>query len=116
MIMLKVLVVLLAVGTCWGEQKTPSGYLVDKACSADYVKKGYASAKGHDVGCATMDDCAKSGYGVLTSDGKFIAFDAGGNKRAAAALKGTAKKTDLLVTVTGDASGDSIKVATLKMN
>jgi len=110
------LAVLFAVGICLAEQKTLTGYLVDKACSADYVKKGYASAKGHDVGCAQMDDCAKSGYGVLTSDNKFVTFDAGGNKRAAAALQGTQKKTDLQVTVTGEVSGDGIKVATLKMN
>jgi len=111
-----ILVVLFAVGTCLAEQKTLTGYLVDKACSADYVKKGYASAKGHDVGCAQMDDCAKSGYGVLTADNKFVAFDAGGNKRAGAALTAATKKTDLQVTVTGEVSGDSIKVAVLKMN
>ncbi len=110
------LVMLFAVGTCLAEQKTLTGYLVDKACSADYVKKGYAAAKGHDVGCAQMDDCAKTGYGVLTADNEFVAFDAGGNKRAAAALKGTAKKTDLQVTVSGEVSGDSMKVAALKMN
>ena len=110
------LVAVFAVGTCLAEQKTLTGYLVDKACSADYIKKGYAAAKAHDTGCALMDDCASSGYGVLTSDNKYVTFDAGGNKRAAAALKAATKKTDLQVTVTGDVSGSSMKVATLKMN
>jgi len=107
--------VLLA-GLAAAEQKTLSGYLMDKACSADAIKKGQAVAKAHDVGCALMDDCIQSGYGVLTSDGKFITFDAAGNKRAVAALKASKKKSDLQVTVTGDVSGDSVKVATLKLN
>ena len=110
------LVVVLAAGVCLAEQKTLSGYIVDKACSADIVKKGQAAAKAHDVDCALMDDCVKSGYGVLTADGKFITFDAAGNKRAVAALKASKKKTDLQVTVTGDVAGDSIKVASLKLN
>lgn len=116
--MLKVgmLALLFTAGACLAEQKTVTGYLVDKACSADYIKKGYASAKGHDAGCALMDDCLKSGYGVLTADGKYLTLDPAGNQRAVAALKASQKKTDLQVTVTGEVAGDSIKVATLKMN
>ncbi|MBI3696549.1 MAG: hypothetical protein HY238_17125 [Acidobacteria bacterium] len=100
----------------FAEQKTVSGYLIDKACSADALKKGEKVAKEHGVDCALMDDCAKSGYGVYTSDGKFIAFDTLGNKRAMAALKTSKKKSDIQVTVTGDVSGDSMKVASLKLN
>ena len=116
MLKLGVLALTLTAGLCLAEQKTLTGYLVDKACSADYVKKGYDSAKAHDAGCALMDECASSGYGVLTADGKYIALDAAGNKRAMAALKATKKKTDLQVTVTGDVTGDSVKVASLKLN
>lgn len=105
----------LVAGVCAAEQKTVTGYLMDKACSADAIKKGEKVAKEHDVGCALMDDCVKSGFGVVTSDGKFLAFDAAGNKRAVAALKSTKKKTDLQVSVTGDLSGDIIKVTTLKL-
>ena len=105
----------LLAGLCAAEQKTVSGTLMDKACSAETIKKGAQAIKEHDIGCATMDDCAKSGYGVVTSDGQFLAFDAAGNKRAAAALKTATKKTDLQVSVTGDVSGDQIKVTTLKL-
>ena len=107
---------LLLTGLCAAEQKTLTGYLMDKACSADAIKRGGNTAKEHGVDCALMEDCVKSGFGVLTSDGKFVAFDAAGNKRALAALKASKKKTDLQVSVTGDATGDSIKVATLKLN
>jgi hypothetical protein len=110
------LIFLITSGCVLAEQKTLTGYLVDKACSADYIKKGFASAKAHDTGCALMDDCLKSGYGVLTADGRYVTFDAPGNQRAAAALKASRKQTDLQVTVTGDVTGGSIKVATLKMN
>ena len=109
-----VFVAVLATGLAAAEQKTLSGYLMDKACSADAVSKGEKVAKAHDKGCALMDDCAKSGYGVLAG-GKFVAFDAGGNKQAMAALRASKKETDLRVTVSGDVSGDSIKVATLKL-
>src|SRR5256885_6069145 len=109
-----VVAVALLAGLCAAEKKTVSGYLMDKACSADAVKKGEKVAKEHGVDCALMDDCAKSGFGVFTSDGKFLPFDAAGNKKALAALKASKKKTDIHVTVTGDVSGDNIKVATLK--
>ncbi len=115
MLRLGMLALLLA-GFCAAEQKTLTGYLIDKACSADTMKKGEAAAKAHDSGCALMDDCARSGFGVLTADGKYVTFDASGNKRAVAALKASQKKTDLRVTVTGDVTGESIKVATLKLD
>ncbi len=105
---------LLVAGLAAAEQQTLSGYLMDKACSADAIKKGEKVAKEHDKGCALMDDCVKSGYGVLAGD-RFIAFDAAGNKRAMAALKASKKATDFRVTVTGDVSGDTVKVATLKL-
>lgn len=105
----------LVAGLCAAEQKTVSGYLIDKACSADAIKKGEKMAKEHGVSCALMDDCAKSGFGVYTPDGKFLAFDATGNKRAMAALKASQKQTDLQVTVTGDVSGDTMKVSSLKL-
>ena len=50
------------------------------------------------------------------ADGKYIAFDAAGNKKAEAALRASKKKTDLQVAVTGDVSGDNMKVATLALN
>ena len=105
----------LAAGVAVAEQKTISGYLLDKACSADALKKGQKVAKEHGKDCALMDDCMKSGFGVFTADGKFIAFDAAGNTRAVSALRAAKKDTGFQVTVTGDASGDSIKVATLKL-
>ncbi len=106
---------ILLAGLCAAEQKTVTGTLMDKACASETIKKGAKAIQEHDIGCATMDDCAKSGYGVVTSDGKFLKFDATGDKRAAAALKTATKKTDLQVSVTGDVTGDQIKVSSLKL-
>jgi hypothetical protein len=91
------------------------GVLMDKMCSAKAVSGGQSVATAHDRDCALMPPCQQSGYGVFTEDGKFLAFDGGGNTKALAALKKSKKKDDLKVTVTGDVQGDTIKVASLKL-
>ena len=106
---------LLLAGLAAAQQKTLlTGYLMDKACSADAIAKGEKVAKAHDKGCALMDDCAKSGFGVLVG-AKFLTFDAAGNKRAIAALRESQKATDLRVEVVGEVTGDAVKVASLKL-
>jgi hypothetical protein len=106
---------LLASLTCVASAAQVTGVLMDKMCSASAVKQGQAFATKHDTKCALEPDCQKTGYGVFTADNKFIAFDAAGNAKAAAALKATKKADNLKVTVDGDVSGDTIKVAGLKL-
>jgi hypothetical protein len=91
------------------------GILMDKMCSASAVKQGQDFATKHDTKCALDPACQKTGYGVFTADGKFLALDAAGNVKAAAALKATKKTDDLKVTVEGEVNGDTIKVASLKL-
>ncbi|MDP8988643.1 MAG: hypothetical protein M3N41_01000, partial [Acidobacteriota bacterium] len=86
-----------------------TGILMDKMCSASAVKQGQAFATKHDTKCALDPDCQKTGYGVFTADNKFIALDAAGNAKAAAALKATKKADNLKVTVEGEVTGDTIK-------
>ena len=57
----------------------------------------------------------KSGYGVYTSDNKFLKFDEAGSRKALAAIKASKKEDDLKVEVTGEIQGDTIKVASLKL-
>jgi hypothetical protein len=105
-------VVLLA-ATCVAsadDKVTINGILMDKSCSVDMKM----DAKTHDKDCMLMADCAKSGYGVVTDAGKFIAFDAKGNKEVTNWLKTTKLKTNLKVTVTGTMDKDVLKVDTLK--
>ena len=93
-----------------------NGVLIDKMCSAKVVNGGGQKvAAEHDRECALADACVKSGYGVYTTDGKFLLLDDGGNKKALAALKASKKADNLKVVVNGDVSGDTIKVASLKL-
>ena len=78
-----------------------SGTIVDLMCRG----KDLAS---HTRECALT--CAKSGYGVVTADGKFLKFDEAGNARTLAALKKLSKEKDLKAKVTGTVDGDIIKV------
>jgi len=91
------------------------GILMDKMCSMKAAKEGQKAAVMHTRQCAMMPDCEKSGYGVFTTDNRFLAFDAAGNEQAANALKASQKKDDLKVKVSGDIDGDSIRVASLKL-
>jgi hypothetical protein len=83
------------------------GTLVDVMCKG----KDLAS---HPKQCALS--CAKSGFGLVTSDGKFYKFDESGNAKALTAIKKTAKDKDLKATVTGAMDGDVIKVDSIKIS
>lgn len=80
--------------------------LVDQMCKAKVEKDPDA----HPVSCLLQ--CARSGYGIM-SEGKWLKLDAQGNREALAALKATSKKDHIRVDVTGDLSGDTVKVASL---
>jgi len=62
-----------------------------------------------------MPDCVAAGYAVYTTGSKLLFLDAAGNKTAEAALRATQKKNDLRVQVSGQVTGDNIKVATLRL-
>lgn len=81
-----------------------SGTVVDVMCKG----KDLAS---HTRECAVM--CSKSGYGLVTADGKFLKFDEGGNARALSALKKQTKEKDLKAKVSGSVSGDVLKVESI---
>jgi hypothetical protein len=86
--------------------ETFSGTVVDVMC------KGKDLA-GHTRSCAL--DCAKSGFGLVQADGKFLKFDEGGNARALAVLKKSSKEKDLKVKVTGTLDGELIKVQAVEL-
>ena len=86
--------------------ETWNGTLVDVMC------KGKDLA-GHTTKCAL--GCAKSGFAVVLSDGKFLKLDEGGNGKALAALKATDKEKDLKVRVSGKLDGETIQVDSLAL-
>jgi hypothetical protein len=68
---------------------------------------------GHTRECAVT--CSKSGYGLVTADGKFLKFDESGNARTLAALKKSAKEKDLKAKVAGTLDGDVLKVQAIEL-
>jgi hypothetical protein len=98
------LIVLMAAGLASAE--TFSGTVVDVMC------KGKDLA-GHTRSCAL--DCAKSGFGLVQADGKFLKFDESGNARTLAMLKKSSKDKDLKVKVNGTLDGEVIKVQAVEL-
>lgn len=86
--------------------------LLDTMCSSkDKVK---ANPDSHPASCALQ--CAKSGFGIVASDGKYLKFDQAGNDQVVAALKATKKTDHLRVTVDGDLKGDTIAVKSVSLD
>jgi hypothetical protein len=92
-----------------------TGVLVDRHCAAGIARRGQKAAQAHTRECALMPDCVAAGYAVYTTGSKLLFLDAAGNKTAEAALRATQKKNDLRVQVSGQVTGDNIKVATLRL-
>jgi hypothetical protein len=82
-----------------------SGTVVDVMCRG----KDLAS---HTRECAVT--CSKSGYGLVTADGKFLKFDEAGNAKALSGLKKLAQEKDLKAKVSGTLNGDVLKVQTIE--
>lgn len=83
--------------------------VIDVNCS----QKAAADPDSHTRGCALK--CATSGFGIITSDKKFIKFDDAGNTKIQEALKASDKKDHLRVDVSGDLQGDTLKVTSIKL-
>src|SRR5262245_36312758 len=66
------------------------GYLIDNACSTRAKgENGVEKVKAHSIKCAQMPNCAKSGYAVVTDEGKLYKLDDAGNTKAGDILKAT---------------------------
>lgn len=84
--------------------------LIDKNCS----RKAAANPDAHTRDCALQ--CAGSGFGIISNDGKFLKFDSAGDKETLKLLKATDKKDHLRVTVDGEEKGDTIAVKSVKLD
>ena len=86
--------------------QTFSGTVVDVMCKGKDLSS-------HTRQCAL--DCAKSGFGLVEADGKFLKFDESGNARTLTLLKKSSKDKDLKVKVTGTMDGEVIKVQAVEL-
>ena len=103
---------LLMVGTALAADEKDvkiSGYIIDNACASAHASELTTYVKGHPTACATMPNCMKSGYSVV-SDGKQYKLDEDSNKKIAAMLKGAKSKKGLAVTIEGELKGDTLHI------
>lgn len=84
--------------------------VVDVACSS----KVKANPDAHPRECALK--CQKSGYGIVTSDGKFLKLDSAGNQKVVDLLKSSSQKDHLRVNVDGKVEGDTIQVQSISLS
>jgi hypothetical protein len=92
------------------------GYKPDPEISKRHCVRGivtWRTKNSHTRECALK--CAKSGFGIVTSDQKFLKFDAEGNTKILEELKASDKKDHLRVNVDGDVQGDTLKVTSIKL-
>lgn len=90
-------------------QVTKTGILIDARC-AKAAGSNAQKVEMHKASCALMDPCVESGYGLFV-DGKFYKFNKDGDAQALNYFKNVNKrKTGIKVAVTGDFSGDNVKV------
>lgn len=82
-----------------------SGTVVDVMCRGKDLTS-------HTRECALT--CSKSGYGLVTADGKFLKFDEAGNARTLATLKKLSKDKDLKAKVSGTLDGEVLKVQAIE--
>lgn len=111
-----IVVLALMAGALIAQDKTVTltGYLIDNSCAANHEKdKTFGTwVKTHGTSCATMENCEKSGYGVVVGQ-KLYKFDDAGNASAADLLKNTKSKKGLHVKAEGTVDGDTLKVSKL---
>lgn len=94
---------LLSLGlSCFGE--TLDGHLMPSKCKND-------DPKTHTAKCALI--CKSSGFGVVTTDGKYLPFTPAGNEKAIAMLHSTGKTADLQVSVQGTRQGALLAVESI---
>ena len=110
-------------GTALFAEQTLEGYVVDVMCTQ--TPDGIAADGSdlnkdpgdHSVKCALMKPCIESGYGVFVSNGNggwdFYTFDKRGSKKALKLIQNTSKEDHVMVRVSGDVMGDTIKVKSI---
>ena len=110
-VLLLTLFVVLGIPLALGAETKESGILMDKACG-QVMAANAEKVRKHGPVCALMESCKQSGFGLIL-DGKFLSFDETGNKVALAIFQNTESQSNIQVDVTGDFSGDKVRVKSI---
>lgn len=95
---------------------TMQGYVVDAMCAKGMMKNSETTMKkaaAHTKACALEEECASSGYGLI-SDGKWYKFDEKGDKDAKAWVENTKLEKGLMAEVSGKIKDDQFTLASIK--
>jgi esterase/lipase len=96
------------------QAQTLKGHLVDVMCATKHATEADYIAK-HDKKCLLMEGCVKSGYSLVTTDGKVLKLDAKGSQQALDLIKRTERTSNWTVAVNGTVSRDTITVASIQL-
>jgi hypothetical protein len=108
------LILLLAGVVVASEKVKLTGLVIDNACSGRAKGEGgLEKVKNHTVKCALMPNCSKSGFALVTGEGKIFKFDEEGNKKVAEILASTKSEKSISVNVEGTVEGDVLKVTSI---
>jgi hypothetical protein len=91
---------------------TVSGTLMDTGCAKKHMGENLAKADSHPKSCA-MQCGAKTGFAVVTPDGKVLKLDEASNKKAMDYLQ-NGKSDSMKVKVSGTVNGDTIAVDSIE--
>ena len=92
---------------------TLKGYVVDQMCGGKMAAKENAmeKAEGHTRDCALNDQCAASGYGIM-SGGKYYKFDEKGSATAKALVEKSKREKGLFFVAKGKVGDDGTMTLT----
>jgi hypothetical protein len=96
------------------QAQTLKGHLVDVMCATKHATEADYIAK-HDKKCLLMEACVKSGYSLVTPEGKVLKLDAKGSQLALDLIKKTERESKWAVAVNGSVSGDTLTVSTIQL-
>lgn len=83
--------------------------VIDLMCAA----RDKSNPDAHTKACGLQ--CQRSGFGVLTEEGRFLKFDSNGNAKMVELLKATNKTDHFRVKVSGPIDGEVLKVESLSL-
>lgn len=92
-----------------GAQTFKNVSVVDTNCS----RRVAANPDSHTRDCALK--CANGGFGIITSDNKYLKFDAAGNQQILSQLKSSQEADHLRVNVSGTVKGDTLQVTSVHL-
>lgn len=92
------------------------GHLIDNACwSENDHKDDQKFLREHSKDCLQMPDCIKSGYSIVTAQGKVYPMDTASNASTTAWIEATKRDDNFLVDVKGHLRAGKLNVKKIQL-